>query len=471
MSSFENPSAARSALRRVVLSLAAGLACGCIAAMALFGWTKPHPSSPAPASRVPRPFAAKLPMSNEAQERDLEAALQRIRPQPAPSLEELAALDNLVQRWLFTDPVACVNYLERTNALGLIDPALLKRAILRIAGDDYAHALRLAGEMRSSLMRDHSIRAAFERQIDIAPAQAFALLGSLPQHLRVNLGRRLAGEWGDKDPKAAVETLLVDKDLDRSRIYINDSLQSWALKAPEEAVEFLLRSPEGKIAGGSRAQFADLVLSIGGEIGAALAGLNERFPPSPERLNNRRLVLPQWAIEHPDAALQWAQKLEGDNEQLDAILSIALGALSSERPEKGLEIAERLPAGAVRTRVYTGYAELAGRKDPARTAAWCERIEDPFVRAGTMRALSSVWVNHDPGAAITFAASQNSADTGPAWLPAVTEALAKSLPKNPPAESPKWMSDLSPQARAALKSAAAIKAPDPHHRRLLELLE
>lgn len=280
--------------------------------------------------------------------------------------------------------------------------------------------------------------------MDAAQLEAEAAkLDSLPMAERIMASFLLFGRWAEVDPTGA---LAYSNTMGMGGMFVRPTiLQSWASVDPENAAKYFSENPRefammgGFGGGGGRGpgggdSGASVIAAEWAKLDpeAALAwanGLEGR-----DKSGALNSVISEMASKDPTKAAQVASTLEGDDqaraygeiaskwastdfaaaeswiqslpaESRDRAMSQAIESLAATDPQGAAAKVASIPVGRDRDNAIEDVAGAWARKDPAGAAAWLVQQEtaDP---EDAIRGVISSWTAQDSGAALTFIQQQ-----------------------------------------------------------------
>ncbi len=216
-------------------------------------------------------------------------------------------------------------------------------------------------------------------------------LDSLPMGERIMASMLLFGQWGEKDPLAAMEfasTMGFE-----GRFVKPTVLKSWASVDPVNAAKYYEANPrEFDLMGRGRGG--------GGSSGAST-------------------IASEWAKLDPDAALAWASGLESGGE---SAISSVVGEVAKTDPAKAAEMLAASDSDD-KGRAYQAIAEQYGAQDFDEAKAWIASLpadEQDAALAAAIEGLSS----EDPAAAAKEVASMADGDAKDSAIRSIVDDLA-----------------------------------------------
>jgi len=264
-------------------------------------------------------------------------------------------------------------------------------------------------------------------------------LEGLPMSERMIASFLLFGRWAESDPMAAMahsDTMGFAGAFVRPTI-----LQSWASVDPENAARYYAENPNqfgGMGGGGPMGQSG--AASIAGEWArqdpnAALAWANtlqgrdknqalsavvrEVANTDPAKAaglaatldgdargDAYRTIAGQWGSTNFSEAEVWIRSLPSD--QQDAAMASALAGLSRENPQLAAQKVATMPAGDSRNEAVATLASNWGRQDPAAAVSWLMQQDSDEAKSRAMRDVIPTWTAQNDAAAYAFVNSQPS---------------------------------------------------------------
>lgn len=268
-----------------------------------------------------------------------------------------------------------------------------------------------------------------------------AKLDSLPMAQRIMASFLLFGRWAEVDPTGA---LAYSNTMGMGGMFVRPTiLQSWASVDPENAAKYFTENPRefammggfggGRGPGGGESG-ASVIAAEWAKLNpdAALAWANSL--EGRDKSGALNSVISEMASKDPTKAAQVAATLEGDDqaraygeiagkwastdfaaaeawiqslpaESRDRAMSQAIESLAATDPQGAAAKVASIPVGRDRDRAIEDVAESWARKDPAGAAAWVmqQETEDPD---DAIRGVISSWTAQDSGAALAFIQQQ-----------------------------------------------------------------
>lgn len=248
-------------------------------------------------------------------------------------------------------------------------------------------------------------------------------LDALPMTQRIMASFLLFGRWAEVDPTGA---LAYSNTMGFGGMFVRPTiLQSWASVDPANAAKYFAENPR---------EFA------------MMGGFGGRGPGRGE--SGAGVIATEWARLDPDAALAWANGLEGRDKA--GALGAVIREMAVSNPEKAAEVAGTL-SGGEQTRAYADIAAKWAGQDFAAAERWIQSLPegargramsealeslattDPEAAAGKVtgianaedreRAVESIagpWARKDAAAAAAWVASQALEGPGDAIRPVMS---------------------------------------------------
>ena len=240
----------------------------------------------------------------------------------------------------------------------------------------------------------------------VDPARAVAWLNDPDNSLRhtPKMGHILAGtiakEWVRQDPAAALE---------------------WANSLPDD-----LR----------RGALGGVLESLASTDPMQAAALVKNLDNAEERSDLVGKIAESWGRQTPSAALEWAQSLEG-KEQQRAIEEV-LDGWAQTSPAEAASYIDQLPDDGKTDRQITQVAREWGRRDPAQAAAWLGAQPEGDGKRESIGEVIWNWTTTDPTAASTWLSQQPDSPS----YDAGAGALAKATFESDPAAAITWAASI-----------------------------
>jgi hypothetical protein len=203
--------------------------------------------------------------------------------------------------------------------------------------------------------------------------EAAKSLDNLPMGDRIMASMLLFSQWGEVDPQGA---LAYTKTMGFGGMFARPTvLRSWASMDPVNAAKYFTENPN---------DFA----TMGGRGG-------------PDGDNGAGVIAREWAKLDPQAALEWAQGLDG-RDKSSALVSV-LGEMAAKDPAEAASVAAGLE-GDDRNRAYSEIAEKWALADYASAEAWINTLSGED-KQDAMASAIGVLAKSDPqGASMKVAA-------------------------------------------------------------------
>ena len=259
--------------------------------------------------------------------------------------------------------------------------------------------------------------------------EAAGMLDTLPMGDRIMASMLLFSQWGEIDPQGALE---YSKTMGFGGMFAKPTiLRSWASVDPVNAAKYFTENPND----------FDMMGGRGGPGGDNGAGVIAR----------------EWAKLDPQAALDWAQSLDG-RDKSSALVSV-LGEMAAKDPAEAASVAAGLE-GDDRNRAYSEIAEKWALSDYSSAEAWINTLtgED---KQDAMASAIGVLAKTDPVGASQKVASMSDGREKERAI----EDVASSWARQDPAAAAEWVAGQSDGADgmrdvmatwAAQDSAAAL---------------
>jgi hypothetical protein len=234
-----------------------------------------------------------------------------------------------------------------------------------------------------------------------------AKLDSLPMAERIMASFLLFGRWAEVDPTGA---LAYSNTMGMGGMFVRPTiLQSWASVDPENAARYFSENPR---------EFAQM----GGFGGGRGPGGGE---------SGASVIAAEWAKLDPDAALAWANGLEGRDK--GGALNAVISEIASKDPSKAAQIASTM-TGDDQTRAYGEIASKWAGTDFAAAEAWIQGLPAESRDRAMSEAIESLAATDPQGAAAKVASIPVGRDRDRA-----IEDVAESWARKDPAGAAAWV--------------------------------
>lgn len=299
---------------------------------------------------------------------------------PTKGWKELTAERESLDAWMMNDPVGCINFLQDSSMLFLVQEYDVASAFLAAAGGDLLRGIDLARNIHSGAIQKRVISHLFGQLVARDPGAAFDALGSLPEYLKRSLGERLAKAWGKADPRSAAERIL--SQVQGTHFMFNDVTKEWARVDPEGIFNFLLSAPDEQF----RAKF----FSKKGQLSTFLAAIDpqkamgylERLPSSAYRDGRMAITLSDLVAQNPHDVEAVISRVAGSGDVVE-VLSVAALNSAQENPSAARMLVEKIPGERYRAQIAGRIAMKIALGDVKKAEEWAASISDPLTRVAT----------------------------------------------------------------------------------------
>ena len=369
-----------------------------------------------------------------------------VSPGFASRLDELAHMRAPFRRARAIDEIADgLDFTEIRDALSTIETQGLRdrdeirlQLLSRWAELEPEAALEYARKLPSGFIAPDAIKAVVESWFANDAGAAEQGVEKMPESFAKQIAWGvLVASVAETDPKRAL-TMLHGTTLSVSAV--DAMFEKWAEIDPEEAATHAARFPPGftrdfamrraseNFAEADRERALAWAQSLSGSqiTGATI----ERREPGP-----LAAILGTWMKEDAQAARQWLEALPDDFAKVD-VLALLSGELADEEPDKAVEVAVMMPAGAAQDSALRKLVGSWARKDFAGALAWAQEqgaevrqvLLPPLVqqlawrdrpaalelalsvdgqaRQRAVRTVLEAWTRTEPEAAASWAATQ-----------------------------------------------------------------
>jgi hypothetical protein len=354
----------------------------------------------------------------------------------APDASAVRELQRDIDRWMLADPMGCVEFLHRNDAIGLVRIEHLPAVFAGAFRGDLALAIREAMHLPDARLRFEWLNAAFQEAAQTSPERALELLAYVPADRRALIGDKLMKHYAEKDPASAWRAVVSSRSspyqhgsLWRKDEYAwaNVVLDIWGERDPTGLADFL-RSKFA--AGGGDWEARVLVEGLEGfsqrrhasQLLGVLAGMDRN--PALEKF--WRQALKTVARKDPEAALQigMAQSRALARDRAAVIIAETVGVTDFDR---GIALLDRVSAEPARIAAVQAIITKSAETNPVAAAQRAEKIENLLGRADAMRQVAWVWYSrHTTAKFAAFALETGVPEAGPSWLGVIAERLRQS---------------------------------------------
>jgi len=235
-----------------------------------------------------------------------------------------------------------------------------------LSGGESRSKAKSIADIRKSPGQTDRVQALLDYYRNMDPSQLEAeakKLESMPLNERVMASILLFGRWAEVDPTAAMA--YSDKMGMGGMLAKPTILQSWASSDPANAAKYFAEHPgEFQMMGFG---------GMGGRGGNGGGGAT--------------IIAAEWAKSDPDAAMQWANSLQG-RDKTQAMASV-VRELAGSDPQKAVSLAAGLD-GDAKTEALSSIASQWGAKDFTAAEAWIKSLPADQQDAAMGSAISSL---------------------------------------------------------------------------------
>lgn len=238
----------------------------------------------------------------------------------------------------------------------------------------------------------------FYQNLDPSQLEAEAnKLENLPLNERIMASILLFGRWAETDPTGAMAH--ADK-MGMAGMFAKPTiLQSWASVDPENAAKYFAEHPR---------EFQMMGMGPGGRGGSGAS-----------------VIASEWAKNDPEAALAWAQSLQGRDKN-QAMTSV-VRELAQTDPQKAVQLASGLE-GEAKSDAYASIAGQWGAKNFTEAEAWIKSLPADQ-QAGAMAAAVQSLASQDPVLASQKIASMAEGNQKRDAISSVVDSWSRNDPK------------------------------------------
>jgi len=277
----------------------------------------------------------------------------------------------------------------------------------------------------------------------MAPAeglQAFRLLEEKPLvRWSGEWVSRLVRRWAESDPSGAGDWATRMPPGPARQQAVREVAIAWADRALSESVAWVRQLPEEDRAGG--------LLAVAYEAArqAPLEALKLALELAPDKEREELIAcsIRQWAALSPQAAADWAGRIEDPALREQALMGIAITWGESD-PRAAAELAlDRLPAGRAQEDAVVGIVQHWAQREPERAAAWVAEFPAGSLRDAAMDNLVKLWADQDANDAAKWL---NRLGAGPGRDLALESFIDKIAPSFPET-AVRWAESIGDDAR------------------------
>lgn len=343
----------------------------------------------------------------------------------------------LVLRWASFQPERACDYAYQAVLDGA-DESLLKEAVSAWARVDPVAASRWSSRLRSPLLRDIAVSAAYGIWAMKDKAGALGFLKSfsssavrysawsgvanvstknpnaaltwaekLPGPLREKTLQQVFGSWIRRDPLAAAEWLS-NQPMEIQLPLTGRLAAEWTRKDPQAALHWSRAASTGSLTGPQLAagplqrRAMDAVLgsfvSSDPESAAAWMTTGAGRPFFSQRVAS---IASSWASIDPMGAAAWISSIPGGKDR-DAAVGALASTWTRADPSEALRWIQGINKSSDRNMALSSFGGTLAGSDPESAAYWSTQISDRSRREETLSLVVSRWRNINPGAATQF---------------------------------------------------------------------
>lgn len=376
---------------------------------------------------------------------------------------------NAIRGWLAADPAACLNFLDRNSANGLLADDEVVRILWSADGASVDSLAGIAKSLNNSRLADVIITAAFKRALVRSPISSMTVVAGAPRHLQPKLEReavaKIATSLGSAGLESAFRNSRMSQDAAKTGLLIVANSDSDAAFALFDSIHEDLSKRPGYL-GGERDIFWQLVEVAEPEV--SLKWLAQ-MPSSPfvDRMIATALVrqirsdpsnFPAVLANAPSEAIA------------TTALSLAAEAVATSNPEISLRMIEQISSDPIRAAAYEKAGYWLGGLDPTIALTFAASVPNAIDRASAVFNLGERWLRSDPVKAWEFSVQRL---TDPVFFQFVESAIQSRLaPDDLPGSAQRLASlkSLSPSAKQAFQNSIVTKLPQPQKTLLYRIM-
>jgi hypothetical protein len=344
------------------------------------------------ASKKLQPANALEPQAIQAQFDTLLLEARRAKELGPESRTELTAM---LRAWLQVDPVACLNYLDAHDAMGLLDPKLVGKLISRRPGSSIRNLVSAAQGITDRALADKLYTQAFRLNLSATPKEALEMISALPEHLK----NSLAGEAFIYVAKTGgADELRKFISANRSHHYTLNALEAVGESDPAGALALFKELGLEKDGPGSF-PFAIMAGSLGEKSPNLVLDWLKSHPASEGRDEDLTSLYAEILRKQPARLDELVPLLSSESAHLAAYKEIANDIVSAQ-PKLAASLIEKLPSTRERADAYWDATLVIGGTDKAMN--WIFESASAFDRAKIVPTLQSQWFEEKPAGALAF---------------------------------------------------------------------
>lgn len=309
---------------------------------------------------------------------------------------EASRVRSLLVAWLEADSGACLNYLDSTNAIGLLGEELIVRVLRESTEGAIPTLIRTAQVLSDRDMADILFKEAFRIRLESSPEDAFTLLASMPQHLRDDLSLRAIEASVKRGGAEALRLALQSNALTRETA--DRGFEMLARTDPRAAIRLFSESSFG----GPKAFSIGLAWEVAkSDPNFELQWLRSR-PATRIRDPELARALANQIVAKSATVEDVKRELASNSARSNAYAGAGEQLVTSE-PELAAELIAAIPGQPERARAYSLAAGSLAAQDPKQALQWISSAATPFDRATAVAAISAGWFSSDSTAALAYA--------------------------------------------------------------------
>ncbi len=327
------------------------------------------------------------------------------------------ALEQIASSLANSDPAQAYE-LVRSQALTIQEEQAFSSILGRWARTEPARAFQIAlDELDPGNARNSALQSVLNEVANRDTALALEMLGKLDEGVLRQASYSVARTLARNDRGAAIAWAETLPDGDHKQNAFSSILSEWAREAPEEASAYGL-------------EIAD------------------------ENLRRRALgnALSQWGHDDAVAAMNWAVKHLGKEDQENLIPGSLLGTWANQDPKRAAAWVSALPEGRLREQSVTNLVSTWANQDLVAAGEWLKRLPSGEGRDRAAEQYASRVFDTDPEAALAWAESIGNESNRLGQM----ESLARRYLNHSPERARRWIarSSLPPEKQAALLQQA-----------------
>lgn len=414
------------------------------------------------------------PPEAQAHEQDVSLLLKQARGDRGVSARNRWALRAGVRRWLRSDAVACLNFLNGSCAGGVISDGQVIDNLLKRPDANPSSLVSVARLIDDRRLADAIFRRAFRENMVHNPTDCLDILASMPRYLRDRFEIDGVGAVVSKKGASGLQKVLDEGNI--SFWAVSNGFETLVKTSPMDAFALFdkYRDRLGTWEGGLDRDAHIFEIIVQGNRSNPDASLNwlRQMPTSPFIQSMMEAAITARIKKDPTNI----SRLTMDSGLApDATTPFVVGALhlikNEGRRDLALQLVESIPSDRVRAAVYSETGYWLGGSDPKLALEFAAAAPNAIDRAKSVERLGPLWLKKDPAAAMAFAANRIN---DPVFSLFLSSAISDRLDIKDPAGSEQRLRSLQSLpgvTKAAIRDSMAATMSQPQKSLLIGIMK